>query len=640
MRDMPKEAIDFVEQARLDAKSAEEDMPNTFSMKVAFFLAVICRWNNVFSAKIPPPSFNDPLYSLQFHLNEKYGVTMNIHKAWNKGLTGKGITICISDPAGVATNHDDLASKFIPEGSFDYATNTADISPDKTAIYNGLYAHGTSMAGLALAKANNGKCIVGVAFDAKFSGIKLGMGDLLAPMNENWAEENKTENERFAHVMQYAHHINDIYSCSWGTISMFSDNIGYMSELIEAAMKNATEKGRDGKGSIYLFSAGNGGPFNGSCAFNEFLTSIYTIGISVVTGKNIKSRQDEPCSAIHAVTYARDTSLGLKYPDDRMPSCALKNRCLENTGASSGATAVAAGIMALVLEANPNLVWRDVQHLIARSSCSKFSSVQWKTNKVGIRYNDYFGFGLLDADALTTNAKNWTNVGSQLECTFKFPNTPRPIDGVATITEFVDLSSWPSFCGGEGQRINFLEHVIVQLSLNFTHRRKIQIEVESPGGTKSVILRAGRMWDRKQEIRNLSTMSLQFWGENPRGRWRVWLRNVEPDPKHNGTLYDWSLKLYGTVSDPLSGNTIVASQIRINQTSTASPPTTENSSTSHFEQTTPTSLFTRSTSLLNSTDPCINKNSKLCGSASTKAPALLVSVMMIMMIHLSLGNFI
>ena len=67
-----------------------------------------------------------------------------------------------------------------------------------------------------------------------------------------------------------------------------------------------------------MFSAGNGGLFNGSCAVNEFVTSIYTIGISVVTGKNIKSRQDGPCSAIHAVTYARDGSLGIKYPHDRM----------------------------------------------------------------------------------------------------------------------------------------------------------------------------------------------------------------------------------------------------------------------------------------------------------------------------------
>ncbi|XP_065070427.1 proprotein convertase subtilisin/kexin type 6-like isoform X7 [Rhopilema esculentum] len=507
-------------------------------MKVVFFLTLVCQWNNVFSGSISAPNFNDPLYPLQFHLNERYGVTMNIHKAWKKGLTGKGVTICVNDPAGVDKNHDDLSSKFVVEGSFDYKTNSSDPTPDSPALYDGPLSHGNDMAGLALAKANNGKCIVGVAYDAKFSGIKHMRGSSSDPSYP----------KRFAHLMQYAHHINDIYLCSFG----LSSSPGYVEEPIKAALKNATEK----------------------------------------------------------------------------PSSALQNKCKENSGASSGANAVAAGIIALVLQANPNLGWRDVQHLIARSSCSQFSSVQWNTNKAGFKYSVNFGFGLLDADALTTNAKNWTNVGQQLECFMALPNTPRRIDGVATITEVVDLSSWPSHCGGEGKKINFLEHVVLQFSLNFTFRANIEIEIESPGGSKSVLLRSGRYFDSLQEIKNLSVKSLQFWGEIPRGRWQIRLRNVKPDPKQNGTLYNWSVKLYGTASAPMAGNTVVASQIKINQTSTASPPTTNKSATSNFEQSS-SSMFTRSTSLLTSTDPCTNKNSKPCGSASTKAPSLMIAALLL-----------
>ena len=37
---------------------------------------------------------------------------------------------------------------------------------------------------------------------------------------------------------------------------------------------------------------------------------------------------------------------------------------------------------------SPNLGWRDVQHLIARTSSSKFNSVPWRTNKAGLRGND------------------------------------------------------------------------------------------------------------------------------------------------------------------------------------------------------------------------------------------------------------
>ena len=77
-------------------------------------------------------------------------------------------------------------------------------------------------------------------------------------------------------------------------------------------------QGRGGKGNIYLFSAGNGGYFNVTCGYDEFKTSIYTIVISVVTGKNVRSRQNVKCSAISAVTYARDNALGVSSSDDLM----------------------------------------------------------------------------------------------------------------------------------------------------------------------------------------------------------------------------------------------------------------------------------------------------------------------------------
>ena len=79
-------------------------------------------------------------------------------------------------------------------------------------------------------------------------------------------------------------------------------------------------KGRRGKGNIYVFSAGNGGPFNATCSYYDYVTSIYTIGISVVTGKNVPSRQNEKCAAISAVAYSRDGALGINYPHDLMVS--------------------------------------------------------------------------------------------------------------------------------------------------------------------------------------------------------------------------------------------------------------------------------------------------------------------------------
>ena len=58
---------------------------------------------------------------------------------------------------------------------------------------------------------------------------------------------------------------------------------------------------------------------NGTCSYDEYLSSIYTIGISVVTRENIASRQNMPCPAVSAVTYSRDGSLGM-LQEDKMVS--------------------------------------------------------------------------------------------------------------------------------------------------------------------------------------------------------------------------------------------------------------------------------------------------------------------------------
>lgn len=77
-------------------------------------------------------------------------------------------------------------------------------------------------------------------------------------------------------------------------------------------------QGRSGRGNLYVFSAGNEGIFNGTCGYNEYATSIYTIAVSVVTGKNTPSRQNAPCSAVTAVTYSKDLSTGIHNNDDLM----------------------------------------------------------------------------------------------------------------------------------------------------------------------------------------------------------------------------------------------------------------------------------------------------------------------------------
>lgn len=59
------------------------------------------------------------------------------------------------------------------------------------------------------------------------------------------------------------------------------------------------------------------------------------------------------------------------------------------------------------LEANPNLSWRDLQHLVILSSRYEPLKYEtgWITNAVGRKISHKFGYGLIDAEALVRMAE-------------------------------------------------------------------------------------------------------------------------------------------------------------------------------------------------------------------------------------------
>jgi len=102
---------------------------------------------------------------------------------------------------------------------------------------------------------------------------------------------------------------------------------------------------------------------------------------------------------------------------------------------TSAAAPVASGIMALMLEANPSLTIRDMQHIIQQTStvvnydsnASYWPSVIldlgetddddpgptptfWSTNTADVRHSDEYGFGIMNAQAAVAAAQNWTPV--------------------------------------------------------------------------------------------------------------------------------------------------------------------------------------------------------------------------------------
>ncbi|XP_078364758.1 neuroendocrine convertase 1-like isoform X2 [Oculina patagonica] len=474
-------------------------------------------------------SFNDPRWSEQrWYLNPPDGKGMNIDKVWQQGVTGKGIVVAVVDD-GLQQSHPDLKDNYDPSASLDLVD--LDGIPDPVGTFSG---HGNRCGGVIAASANNSECGVGVAFNAKLGGIRV------------FGDDDPTDAME-ALAFQYKRQYIDIYSCSWGPADTGWTMEG-PEQLARDQLEEGTKIGRQGKGSIFVFAAGNGGRDYDNCAYNGYANSVFTITISGVSSTGSIPGYAERCSAIMASTYSQDDVGGV----DSIITSDINGTCTSTFSSTSAATAIASGIIALTLEANPKLTWRDIQHLIAYSSNYDVPhSDDWVQNSAGLWVSSYFGFGLMDAAKLVNYSTSWRTVPRQIKC--EIPQSR--VNRVITRSGYTDLDLTVSEdnCGGQNT-IKYLEHVVVIIHARFSRRGYLEGNVTSPSGTISEIL-PYRPYDViATDFNNWPILSLHFWGENPQGTWKLRLRNRFPNYKFSGALYNWTLVLHGTASDPLENN--------------------------------------------------------------------------------------
>lgn len=145
----------------------------------------------------------------------------------------------------------------------------------------------------------------------------------------------------------------DIYSNSWGF-----DNggtlVGGPLELTTKAIMYGVNEGRGGKGSIYVFAAGNGG-INDNCNCDGYVNSVYTISVAAVNEDGFGEEFSEPCSAILTTAFGDKITTTDSGTGD--------GQCRNNFNGTSAAAPMVSSIIALALEVNPSLTWRDVQHI-------------------------------------------------------------------------------------------------------------------------------------------------------------------------------------------------------------------------------------------------------------------------------------
>lgn len=466
-------------------------------------------------------NITDPTFFEQWHLVNTFhpGHDVNVSGLWYEGVTGSGIVTAVVDD-GLDFENPDLTDNFNAKGSWDFNSKTNLPLPRLLDDY-----HGTRCAG-EIAAVKNDVCGLGVAYDSKVSGIRILSGPITG------ADE--------AAAMMYGLDTNDIYSCSWGP----TDDGKTLAEpevIVKKAMIQGVQKGRKDKGSVYVFASGNGGRAGDSCNFDGYTNSIYSITVGAIDFKGFHPAYAEACSAVMVVTYSSGSGEHIHTTD-------IHKKCSSIHGGTSAAAPLAAGIYALVLSANPNLTWRDVQYVSVMLSVPvNQDDGDYQMTASKRLYSHKYGYGKIDAYEMVQVAKAWTNVKSQAwiysdvtsveeKILSNKENTGQKLTKVITITED-DLKV---------SNVKRIEHVTVRVNLLSTFRGRVGIKLTSPVGVVSE-LAAFRPRDLSgRGLRHWTFMSVAHWGENGAGDWKLEVIGQDNSLELNEiTLQDWQLRIFG-----------------------------------------------------------------------------------------------
>ncbi|KAF7239569.1 Furin [Varanus komodoensis] len=465
----------------------------------------------------------DPKFPQQWYLSNGNQRDLNVQEAWQQGYTGRGIVVSILDD-GIEKNHPDLEANYDPAASFDVNDQDADPQPRYTQMNDN--RHGTRCAGEVAAVANNGICGVGVAYNAKIGGVRMLDGEVTDAVEARSLGLNPN-------------HIH-IYSASWGPEDD-GKTVDGPARLAEEAFYRGVSQGRNGLGSIFVWASGNGGRDHDSCNCDGYTNSIYTLSISSTTQYGNVPWYSEACSSTLATTYSSGSQ-----NEKQIVTTDLRQKCTDSHTGTSASAPLAAGIIALALEANKNLTWRDMQHLVVRSSePAHLNANDWATNGVGRKVSHSYGYGLLDAGAMVALARNWTSVGPQRKCSIDILTEPKDIGKRLEVRQKVDA------CQGKASHVGLLEHVQARLTLSYNRRGDLAIYLVSPMGTRSTLL-AARPHDYSADgFNDWAFMTTHSWDEDPSGEWVLEIENTS-EANNYGTLTKFVLVLYGTASDPPS----------------------------------------------------------------------------------------
>lgn len=443
-----------------------------------------------------------------------------IETVWDT-YRGNGITIGIVDD-GLQINHPDLAANATNTLHRDWNDNTPNDPTGRAAEDN----HGTNCAGVAAGVGNNAVGIVGAAMNARLVGLRLIAGNVGDVQN--------------AEALGWRTDSIHISNNSWGPPDEGTDLAG-PGPLTLSALENGVNAGRGGRGVIYMWAAGNGLEKGDRSNYDGYNNSPYTVSIGAVddqggattyseTGANVIA--SAPSNGRQGITTTNNSG----YTDE--------------FGGTSSATPLVSGIVALMLQANPNLGWRDVQEILIRTARKNSpGDAEWVTNGAGFNFNHKIGAGVVNAQAAVNMALTWNNLGTRRSHIVSQTGigTVIPDNNATGVTQNFDLS------GTDQMRV---EHVLLSVGITHPRRGDLDIRVTAPSGVTSIVF-VPHNDVQANVVLTFPFLSVRHWGENLNGVWSVKVSDLTAG--NTGALNDVRLEFYGTRVAPLAAAPVVTS---------------------------------------------------------------------------------
>ena len=559
------------------------------------------------------PGIEDPLREAQWNLENtgqtayaslggSEGEDMGMTATLADGPTGAGVKVAVVD-TGLEICHPDLEPNVEAGASFNFNEDVWLGTLATDPFFPGTYGdHGTSVAGLIAAQADNGVGLRGVAPSASLRGYNF-----LSTVNPSAYFDSHGGSDSRPNSTDV-----DIFNMSFGVFGGEYNVSQAELDLFRQGVLNL----RSGRGAIYVKAGGNS---FGRCVSLERIDEVevgevdpdgdgvfeplveiydineeigcvsanadasqnlpYLIAVGAFGADGQRSSYSSAGSALWVSAPAGE--FGVDFPaqisTDQMgaeqgydallsgltgsmgiPVGSSENPLGDYINSFNGTSAAApnaSGAIALLLEVQPEFTWRDVKYILARSARQIHADIGqvkigfggsgavlrhgWVTNAAGYQFHNWYGFGAIAIDDAVELAR--THV----------PGSLGVFSDGEEVFERSDLVDIPDHNGaGVSQTLNVtgiddaLKVEAVQLDIQVTHpfTNDLGLYLISPSGTESILNAPFHEILTANEDLDWILLSNAFYGESPSGEWT--LKVVDVAEGDVGTLESWSLTFY------------------------------------------------------------------------------------------------